>query len=215
MKYYKVIKNKEFIGVGTTLNLRRFQQKHQIMLICSETQVQYIQLDDVLYRANWMWPETTDSVKYEIADVIRIEKEEYDLLCKAVETNEEIVIEEESVVEIEPVVVENPTIDYVRNSKILELKYHCNKAITNGVDIKLSDGETRHFSMSLEDQINLLTMAYLADESVYSTDDMKAIIAEMNAFKNCHIAKFKKLKDRVNSLNTIQEVSAVNYHEEV
>lgn len=215
MKYYKIIKDKEFIGVGTTLNLRRFQNKHQILLICDETQVQYIQLGDVLYRANWMWPEATDSVKYEIADVVRIEKDEYDLLLKAVETNEEIVIEEEPVVNTEHVVIEEPTIDYVRSSKIAELKHNCNKVITNGVDIKLSDGETRHFSMSLEDQINLLTMAYLEDESVYSSEDMKTIIAETNAFKNNHIAKFKQLKDRVNSLNTIQEISAVNYHEEV
>lgn len=216
MKYYKVIKDKEFIGVGTTLNLRRFQTKHQIILICDETQVQYIRLGDVLYRANWMWPKVTDSVQYEVADVIRIEKDEYDLLLQAVEANEEIIIEEELVVEVEqPVVVENPTIDYVRTSKISELKRACNKTITSGVDIKLSDGETRHFSMSLEDQINLLTMAYVADESVYSTEDMKTIIAETNAFKNSHIVKFKQLKDRVNSLNTIQEVSAVNYHEEV
>lgn len=213
MKYYKVIKDKEFIGVGTTLNLRRFQQKHQIILICNETQVQYIQLGDVLYRANWMWPETTDSVKYEIADVIRIEKDEYDLLLQAVETNEAIVIEEKPVVEIVPIVVENPTIDYVRTSKIVELKRDCNKAITDGVDIKLSDGETRHFSMSLEDQINLLTMAYLKDESLYSAKDMKTIITKTNAHKNSQITKFKQLKDRVNSLNTIEEVSAVNYQE--
>ena len=215
MKYYKIIKNKEFIGVGTTLDLRRFQTKHQIMLICNETQVQYIQLDDTLYRANWMWPETTNSVKYEIADVVRIEKDEYDLLLNAVETNEEILIEEEPVVEVEHVVIEEPTIDFVRASKIAELKHNCNNEITNGVDVKLSDGETRHFSMSLEDQINLLTMAYLSDESVYSTEDMKTIIAETNAFKNSHIAKFKQLERRVNSLNTIQEVSAINYHEEV
>ena len=215
MKYYKIIKNKEFIGVGTTLNLRRFQKKHQIILICDETQVQYIQLDDVLYRANWMWPETTDSVKYEIADVIRIEKDEYDLLLNAVETNEKDVNEEEPVVEVEHIVVEEPTIDYVRTSKILELKRDCNKTITDGIDIKLSDGETRHFSMSLEDQINLLTMAYVADESMYSIDDMKTIITETNAFKNSHIAKFKQLESRVNSFNTIQEISAVNYHEEV
>ena len=215
MKYYKIIKNKEFIGVGTTLNLRRFQAKHKIILMCDEAQVQYIQLDDVFYRADWMWPENTDSIKYEIADVVRIEKDEYDLLLSAIETNEEIVIEEEPVVEVKPVVVEEPTIDFVRASKISELKYYCNKTITDGIDVKLSDGETRHFSMSLEDQINLLTMAYLSDESVYSTKDMKTIITETNAFKNSHIAKFKQLENRVNSLNTIQEVSAVNYHEEV
>ena len=215
MKYYKIIKNKEFIGVGTTLNLRRFQTKHQIILICDEAQVQYIQLGDTLYRANWMWPETTDSVKYEIADVIRIEKKEYDLLLKSVETNEEVPIQEQPIVEEKQIIVEEPTIDYVRISKISELKRDCNKAITNGIDIKLSDGETRHFSMSLEDQINLLTMAYLADESVYSTEDTNTIIAETNTFKNYHIAKFKQLESRVNSLNTIEEISAVNYYEEV
>ena len=140
MKYYKIIKNKEFIGVGTTLNLRRFQKKHEVVLICDETQVQYIWLDDTFYRANWMWPETADSVKYEVADVIRIEKDEYDLLLNAVETNEEIAIEEEPAVEIEHVVVEEPTIDFVRASKISELKHNCNKAIVYGVDIELSDG---------------------------------------------------------------------------
>lgn len=213
MKYYKVIKDKEFIGVGTTLNLRRFQKKHQVILICDETQVQYIRLGDVLYRADWMWPEVTDSVKYEIADVIRIEKDEYDLLLKTVEANEEIAIEAEPIVEVEHIVVEDPTIDYIRASKIAELKRDCNKTITDGVDIKLSDGETRHFSMSLEDQINLLTMAYLKDESLYSAKDMKTIITKTNAHKNCHITKFKQLKDRVNSLNTIEEISAVNYQE--
>ena len=215
MKYYKIIKDKEFIGVGTTLNLRRFQNKHKIILICDESQVQYIQLNDIFYRANWMWPESTDSVKYEIADVIRIEKDEYDLLLQAIETNEEIAIEEEPVVEEVSIVIEEPTIDFIRASKIAELKRDCNKAIANGVDVKLSDGETRHFSMSLEDQINLLTMAYLSDESVYSSEDMKTIITETNAYKNSHIAKFKKLENRVNSLNTIEEISAVNYHEEV
>lgn len=215
MKYYKVVKNKEFIGVGTTLNLRRFQKKHEIILICDETQVQYIQLNDALYRANWMWPKTTDSVKYESADVIRIEKDEYDLLFKAVEGNEEIIIEEGPIVKEEPIIVEDPTVDFVRASKISELKYHCNKEITNGIDVQLSDGETRHFSMSLEDQINLLTMAYLSDDSVYSAEDMKTIIIKTNAYKNSHIAKFKQLESRVNSLNTIEEISAVNYHEEV
>ena len=211
MKYYKVIKNNEFIGVGTTLDLRRFQQKHQIILICDETHAQYIQLCDILYRANWMWPET-GNVEHEIADVIRIEKDEYDLLLCAVEANEEIIIEEESVVEVAPV-VENPTIDYLRASKIAELRRDCNKAITNGVDIKLSDGETRHFSMSLEDQINLLTMAYLKDESLYSAKDMKTIITKTNTHKTSHMTKFKQLKDCVNSLNTLEEIAAVNYQE--
>ena len=214
MKFFKIIKDKEFIGIGTTRDMRKFQKKHNVLLMCDENEAQYIQYGEDLYHAYWM--EAVDG-DYITADVIRITEDEYKYLESAIESNEEIKLAEEPVVEYEPAVdeIEELTIDFVRASKISELKHHCNKAITNGVDIKLSDGETRHFSMSLEDQINLLTMAYLSDESVYSSKDMKTIIAETNAFKNSHIAKFKKLESRVNSLNAIQEVSAVNYHEEV
>lgn len=212
MKFFKIIQDKEFIGVGTTLDMRKFQKRHSVILMCDENEAQYIQYNENLYHAPWM--EAVDG-DYVAADVIRIEEDEYNCLLTAIELNEEIKFEEEAPIEYEPVVdeIEELTIDFVRSSKISELKHNCNKAITNGVDVKLSDGETRHFSMSLEDQINMLTMAYLKDESLYSTKDMKTIITKTNAHKNCHIAKFKQLKDRVNSLNTIEEVSAVNYQE--
>lgn len=214
MKFFKIIKDKEFIGIGTTRDMRKFQKKHNVILMCDENEAQYIQYGEDLYHASWM--EAVDG-DYVIADVIRIEEDEYNYLVSAIESNEEIKFSDEPVIEYEPAVdeIEELTIDFVRTSKITELKHDCNKVITNGVDVKLSDGETRHFSMSLEDQINLLTMAYLSDESMYSAADMKTIIAETNTFKNSHIAKFKQLENRVNSMNTIDEISAVNYHEEV
>lgn len=230
MKYYKIIRNNEFIGVGTTLSLRRFQKKHGILLICDESEVQYIQCNEKLYRAFWMKPEMTQDVEYEIADVIRIERNEYDKLFAAIETNEEIVIEEPIAEEI-PVVNTEPdvTVEFIRTSKIAEMKNICNKTITNGFDIELSDGESHHFSLTIQDQLNLITSAqmiadgcalipYHADGELceyYSVSDMQDIIDMSNSWKNYHISYFNSIKAYINSLDSMSDIADVCYGMEI
>lgn len=206
MKFFKIIKDKEFIGVGTTRDMRKFQKKHNVILVCDENEAQYIQCGEVLYHATWMEAIDGDVV---IADVVRIEEDEYNCLVSAIESNEEIKFADEYVVEFEPVVdeFEELTIDYIRSAKIAELKCECNQAITDGFDMELSDGKTRHFTLSLEDQINLLTQAYF-DES------MKPVVVEMNNFKTKHMAYLKELEEYVNSLTDIEEITAVYYRKE-
>ena len=206
MKFFKIIKDKEFIGVGTTRDMRRFQKKHNVLLVCDENEAQYIQCGEILYHAPWMEAVDGETV---IADVIRIEEDEYNCLVSAIESNEEIKFVDESVVEFEPVVddVEELTIDYVRSAKLAELKCKCNKAITEGFDMELSDGETRHFTLSLDDQINLLTQAYFSE-------DMQQVIVVMNNFKVKHMNYLKELEDYVNSLTNIEEIAKVAYRKE-
>ena len=43
MRYYKIIINNEIVGIGTTIDLRKFQKKHEIFLSCDESEAQYIQ----------------------------------------------------------------------------------------------------------------------------------------------------------------------------
>lgn len=206
MKFFKIIKDKEFIGVGTTRDMRRFQKKHNVILVCDENDAQYIQCNEVLYHAPWMEVVDADAI---IADVIRIEEDEYNCLVSAIESNEEIKFADESVVEFEPVVdeVEELTVDYIRSAKIAELKRECNKAITEGFDMKLSDGETRHFTLSFDDQINLLTQAYF-------DENMQPVVVKMNNFKIDHMARLKELEEYVNSLTNIEEITAVSYGKE-
>jgi hypothetical protein len=206
MKFFKIIKDKEFIGVGTTRDMRRFQKKHNVLLVCDENEAQYIQCNEVLYHATWMEAVHDDSM---IADVIRIEEDEYNCLLSAIESNDEIKLADEPVVEYEPVVdeVEELTVDYIRSAKLAELKHECNKAITEGFDMELGDGATRHFTLSMDDQISLLTQAYF-DET------MKSVVIEMNGFKAKHMAHLKELEEYVNSLNDIKEISKVAYRKE-
>ena len=206
MKFFKIIKDKEFIGVGTTRDMRKFQKKHNVLLVCDESDAQYIQCDEVLYHAPWMEAVDGDSM---IADVVRIEEDEYNCLVSAIESNEEIKFADESVVEFEPVIdeVEELTIDYIRSAKVSELKRECNKVISEGFDMELGDGETRHFTLSLDDQINLLTQAYF-------DEDMQPVVVKMNNFKIEHMACLKELEEYVNSLTDIEEIIAVSYRKE-
>jgi hypothetical protein len=206
MKYFKIIKDKEFIGIGTTRDMRKFQKKHNVLLVCDENEAQYIQCGEDLYHAPWM--EAIDDGSM-IADVIRIEEDEYNCLLSTVESNGEIKFADEPVVEYDPVVdeFEELTIDYVRYAKVSELKYECNKAISEGFDIELGDGKTRHFTLSTDDQINLLTQAYF-------DEDMKPIVIEMNNFKTRHMTRLKELEEYVNSLTDIEEITTVSYRKE-
>ncbi len=48
-----------------------------------------------------------------------------------------------------------PTLEEVKADKIKQLSDICEKTIFNGIDVILSDGSLKHFSLKTEDQINL------------------------------------------------------------
>ena len=78
MTYYKVVEPTGAIRVGSTQNLRWYQKKHNILLLADETQAQYIQIGEKLYRDYWFAPVTTYQVSFELAHISTISKEEYD-----------------------------------------------------------------------------------------------------------------------------------------
>lgn len=229
MNYYKLISGNTFVGIATQSDFRVFQHKHQIVLVCDEEQAQYVQCGDVLYRAHWMVPVTTDRVAYETVEVIRIEKDEYDILYEAVEKGEDIKVEQEQPtpeVETPPVDPnEAATIDYVKTAKIAEMSHLCNKVIESGVDVLLSDGKVYHFSLTTQDQLNLITLQsmiaagetsipYHADGELcryYSIEDIKKVMDTATAYTTFHVTYFNSLKVFINSLDDIAAISAVQY----
>lgn len=228
MNYYKLISGTNIVGIGLSLDLRRFQKKHRIILFCNEESAQYIQYKDVLYHDNWMLPITTDTVPYETAEVIRIDEQEYNTLKAALETEDEIVIEPETPVEEEPKYIdpnEEITVDYVKSVKIAEMSNICNKVITNGFEVVLSDGNSYHFSLTTQDQLNLITLSsmvangeeqipYHADGELcrfYSAEDINIIITTATQFKTYQISYFNALKAYIESLDDINEISAITY----
>lgn len=234
MNYYKIIADGEFIGVGNSTNMICYQVKHNIILGCSEKKAEYIICDEKLYRADWMLPVNPMSTKYSYtkAEVIAIEEEEYNALVSAIEKNEEIVIEPETPVEEAPEYIdpnEVITVDYVKNAKIAEMSNTCNKVITNGFDVTLSDGNSYHFSLTTQDQLNLITLSsmvasgetqipYHADGELcrfYSAEDINIIITTATQFKTYQVSYFNALKAYIESMTDIETIGAVVYGIEI
>lgn len=101
----------------------------------------------------------------------------------------------------------------------------CHNAITNGFDIELSDGKTHHFSMSIEDQIKIQTLATKARSGetmlpwhsdgelcvFYPAEDILRIYAQLEILQTYHTTYFNSLKYYIESMDTMEAVSQVWY----
>ena len=229
INYYKLISDTTFIGVATQHNFRTFQRKHQILLACDETKAQYVECENKFYRANWMIPTTTDKIAYETVEVINIDEKEYKILLDAVETGKKVEIEKEPKLQTEntPIIdpLEEVTIEYVRQMKIAEMDMTCNKVITDGFNIVLSDGIQYHFSLQITDQLKISRLndraksgedflPYHADNEpckIYSAEDIAAINATMENLIEYHTTYFNSLKMYINSMESKEIIASVTY----
>lgn len=232
MSFYKLIDGKNFVGVATDDNFLTFQKKHNILLACDVDKAQYIQYYDKFYRDNWMTPTTTTFIPYTTVSVIEIKEDEYNTLNTAAENGEEIVVEEEPEEIYDEVyvdVVEEITIDYLKNQKIKEINKLCNQIITNGFDVTLSDGENHHFSLTTQDQLNLTTLSAMAASGTenipyhadgepckfFSVKDVQTIVQAAMDFKTFHITYHNALKNYIDSLVLMDDIEKVSYGMEI
>lgn len=226
MKYYKIILDSQIVGVCTSDNCFRFQQKHEILIRTIDDNAEYMECNNKLYHAGWMKPLLTQKYSYTSAVILTITADEYNILVPASE-NTPIPIEED---ENEIVIPENIdpadeiTIQFVRNAKINEMSSDCNKTIERGFDIETEDG-IHHYSYALEDQLNLMNLSsmiaqganelsYHADGELcrfYTPEEINEIINAGNAWKTYHTTYFNALKSYINSLETIEEISVITY----
>ena len=238
MKYFKLISDTTFIGIASSDDFRTYQSKHKIILRSDEHHGSYIYCNKQYYRDNWMAPPNNNIISYTEVDVIGIDEEEYNALSLAIEKDEEIqvitqeeILQEDPIEEVEEPIVDEPdiTVEFIRSSKIKEMSAACRKAITDGFDLTLTDNEAHHFSLTVQDQLNLLTISsevlsgeteivYHADGEVckyYSVEDATAIVNAATKHKTYHTTYYNSLKVYINSLNGITEISNIEYGVEI
>lgn len=231
MLYYKVIKDNTFIGVSTALDLCKYKLRDglpPLMLTCNLDEAQYIVCADNYYHDSWLRPETVKDL-YSSASIIEIDEEEFTALRKSIESGEQVEV---------PATPETPdiddtpsdpnqeiTVEYVKNAKVAEMNMMCTNLIQNGFDVELSDGNSHHFSLTEQDQLNLITLStmvasgetaipYHADGEpckFYPVDDITAILDAATSWKTYQVTYNNSLKTYINSLEKITEISAITY----
>lgn len=112
-------------------------------------------------------------------------------------------------------------------NKYNEISSICYKTITNGVDVKTSQG-VEHFSLKETDQLNLSAAAqaiqqgastypYHADKQLcrmFSAEEIQAIVKASNWHKTYHTTLCNHLNIWINRAETIEEIESITYSAE-
>lgn len=118
-----------------------------------------------------------------------------------------------------------PTLDELKQQKISEVSNACQQTIHNGFDVQLSSGETKHYSLKTEDQINLMgkqvqlttsssQFEYHADGQPcewYSRTDMQKIVDTAFQFVSMNTTYCNSLYQYINSMTDKSKVQAIVY----
>lgn len=120
-----------------------------------------------------------------------------------------------------------PTLKEVQEQKISEMNAIQQQVVANGCEVQLSDGTKEWFTLTTNDQLSLNSLSvkasegmsiipwHPADESVhckfYSEEDMKRITDTCMNFVTYHVTYFRDLRIYIRSLQTKEEVNAVEY----
>ena len=228
MAYYKIIQNNKIIGIVDNFSFRYLNTINNMILSTNIQKACFVEYKSILYHDSWMLDIPNSFKCYQFALIKEINQEEYNVLLQALREN--TIVDDKSEPEpLEPIVDyhndnDTTSLDFVKNSKISQLSYICNKTIENGFDVELLDG-VHHFSLTTQDQLNLITLStmvaqgleqipYHADGELckfYTPSDIHLIIEGATNFKTYHTTYFNALKNYVNSLDDIHQIAEIQY----
>ena len=206
--------------------MRKLQLKHNILIECKEQEAQCVQCKEYYYHASWMLP-IPESIGAAFAQVIEIDKEEYDYLYELIDGDEDIPDPEPPEPEPEPIEPDSDiTVEYARKLKTEQMEKYKDNILYEGIDVILPDGTASHFRLRTGDQLYLLRLelmtnsgaekiAYHSDDDLckwYTPEEMKAITGQVLPFIIYHETYFNSLKYYINHfLMTVAEIAGVYY----
>lgn len=119
------------------------------------------------------------------------------------------------------------TLEEAKEKKVSEMNEAQQQIITAGIDVTLADGTTDHFDLTDRDQMRLMGLQKQVESGVesiswhtsdedehckfYSNADMALIAEKAMAYVTWHVTYFRDLRIYIRSLETKEEVTAVNY----
>lgn len=232
MKYYKIIIENEFIGAINSNNFFKESTTKKHLTLSDENLGQFVEYQGILYRDYWMRPIPDNHRIFQHALITEISEEEYLAFIEAMNNNEQIIIDDdddEEEIPVQPTPVEDPDValEFIRSSKLKEMSYACRTTIEAGFDLDIHD-EKQHFSLTTQDQLNLMSLGAMAQTqslipyhadgeqtTFYTNEEINEIVEAANSFKIYHTTYYNALKDYINSLETIEEISAITYGVEI
>lgn len=231
MKYYKIVIDKEIKGVVNSFNF--FVENSGSLISSTDSLGQFVEYEGQLYRDYWMPPIPNNKRQFLNASITEISREDYFVYLRAKQANESIIIDDDEEVIPEPIIPSDvpeefdEMLEFIRFSKLNEMSHTCRIIIESGIDLEMR-GETKHFSLTTQDQLNLMNASAMAQTQTlipyhadgeemdfYSNEEINQIAEAAAAFKMQHTTYYNSLKTYINALETIEEISAITYGVEI
>lgn len=212
---YKLVLNGVVLDVGVQKQFVK-KQLNGISIVCKEQEATGIISSD----GEKIYSIGIHETYGPIVEVVDISQEEYEVYSEEFSKGTEV---SDSV--YQDLINRVDVLEYVVNLKVAEMSSICNQSIINGVDVKLTDGKTYHFSLTSDDQLNLSTMLIKlvtgtevfgyhndnGDCEFYSKEDVAIITKASEDWKLYHVTYFNSLRKYIRSIKTVKEVREVYY----
>lgn len=213
---YKIVYDNIVIDVVETIKYAKYlsKSKHTVVTNNSTTANCIIGSNnrDRYHIKGVPYPQGCD---FKTVSIIEIDEKEYNELINKLKSKSDT--------------IKDSGIRLLKQTKIKEMSNICHEKITKGIRLVLSDNKLHNFELSIEDQINLLEIKYLIDKGEtsfiyhetdclckeYSLEDMQKIIDTSLKHKQKHLNYFNKLKNHINKLQSINEITAIEYGIEI
>lgn len=229
MNFYKFTRDDYVINVSST-PVWVGEDSRGRRVLCDLGEAKGIVSNDEIYHIQG----ANEFLSGEYPEVIasEISEEEYNELYTLLDLGAKVSVEappewEKPTPEPEPKI--DGTLEQVRLRCVERLRERCQEVIFGGIDVELSSGSIQHFDLELEDQINLINLyslamngqdniPYHASDSLcqfYSAEDIKAICEAAIGHKTYHTSYFNSLKNWVMSLDSIADIGAVTYGDNI
>lgn len=131
-------------------------------------------------------------------------------------------------VEPEPYI---PTLKEVQEEKVIEMENNQAETIQYGVDVQLSDGSVKHFTLTANDQISLMGLQAQIAQGVdqipwhtsdqeehceyYSNTDMALIVTKAMSFVTYHVTYLRDLRIYIRSLQDKDTINEIQYGDDI
>lgn len=229
MKYYKIIQDQKIIGVNDSFGFRYINSINNMILSTGITKANFLEYKNTLYHDSWMKTIPNTFKRFQMAIIKEINEEDYLNLLSALQTNEVIIKDNNNPEPLIPIVqpeeIDITGIELIKSAKIKELSQICNQTIESGVDVGMLDGQTHHFSLTTQDQLNLISLQAMIDQGMeqipyhadgelckfYTPVEIKMIISEATKWKTYHTTYYNALKNYVNSLDDPYVIANITY----
>ncbi len=214
--YYKIVENDKVIDVLSSVTYLRYLKTSKSVTISDSSVANCVGASNgrTVYGLEGKF--FSQDPKIKIVSMIPITSDEYkrlkELLSKGVSVSGDSL-----------------ELQRARESKISQLSIECNKCITDGVSVLLSDGRYHQFELTTEDQLNLFNIERVlnlgADSYIYhekgglcrefSEKELRMIIFSARKFITFQTTYFNLIKNCINNMYDIDGINNIQYGDDI